>query len=98
MSFRSPLDVSTVGFLLVTGALSALLLLSAWLDSTPRRLAPNALVVSGIGLVAVTIAALLRAPILLLLAILLAWAVALVGYELGWVCVERWQRRTPRTH
>lgn len=95
MSLASPLDVSPVGFLLVTGILGVLLAVSAWLDTTRRRLAPDALVISGAGLVAVTTAGLVHAPILTMLAILLAWGAALLAYELGWMWVDRWRRHHP---
>ena len=46
------LDVSPFGYLLVAALLALLLVLSAWLDGAPRRHAPNAAAVSGVGLVA----------------------------------------------
>ena len=95
--FASPLDTSPAGFLLVTGILGVLLIVSAWLDTTRRRLAPDALVISGAGLVAVTLAGLVAAPILALLAILIVWGVALLAYEVGWYCLDRWRRRHPHT-
>ena len=96
MSLVSWLDVSPVGFLLVTGVLGALLVASAWLDTTRRRLAPDALVISGAGLVAVTLAGLVTAPVLVLLAILAAWGAGLLAYELGWLLLDRWRRDRPQ--
>ena len=96
MSLASPLDVSPLGFLLVTGILGVLLVVSAWLDTTRRRLAPDALVISGAGLVAVTLAGLVTAPIVVLLAILAVWGGGLLAYELGWLLLDHLRRHRPQ--
>ena len=78
------LDVSPVGYLVVAALLALLLVLSAWLDGAPRRHAPNAAVVSGIGLVAVAVGAYAGAPVLTIALLLVLSAVTLLGYEAAW--------------
>lgn len=87
------LDVSPFGYLLVAALLALLLVLSAWLDGAPRRHAPNAAVVSGVGLVAVAVGAYAGTPVLTIALLLLLSAATLLCYEATW---RLWTHRRHR--